>query len=988
MIHGLNPSCTEASSASNSSGDRTSFNIREHIEKLTPAKGENRYICPVCAGNNLTIDPESGKYQCWSGCKCRDIREAISPSKQGKQPKTSKPKPLTPAPIPLGSHELAKLPTPIEIPQKRKRGNRTEIEYPYSDTQWVLRVETPSQENPKGYEKATYPYHLNTDGEPLKGKGEAAWDAYRIDEVQAHAPGKWALGVEGESCVEAARFLEITSFSLMGSAWSEGDSTRLVLMLKSAGVAGIAYFPDHDETGYKKAQVIADAAAKVQLPFILLDPTLIWAECPHKGDIADWVKWGMEQGWEKEEFIRQLEKQFSSAVERAILRQDDDITDEEQAALDDWADTFSANPDVVFNQKLLNFLYGDKPWICVDGKLYSWTGTHYEYSPDSVERRKITSFCNTFVVANAQGDITYPYANTASVNEGLRWVKYNHEIDSRLLNPPGLNCTNGVLEIRWDVISSNPMPQWELVPHDPNQYFTYEPLVKYDPEANTEACDRLLEALEAPQRDIFLKTIGASFDLTTIRKYKGRMVRALLLKGHGSNGKDTLREAVSAMYGHQGMTNKTLADFAAYDEGRKFPLAPLKYSRVNWASENANTTRLDKIQSLKAFITGDPLDSERKGQDEDPFKPKGVALFNCNDTPNLRGTLEAIAGRYGVLAFNKTFKIGANRSKGELEADPRFKDDPEFLKSEVLPAFLNRVLDALTRLMTEGIDYSCTEDALESIQIENSHLFQFCKDTGLKVDPEGMVTAGELWTILEQWYIDNGTLTYEETSTGKRKSIWIDQARKGDANVKGANQIVARFQALFPPVKRVTIGKGKMALQGLSFASPPPNGEPVCPNGEPVVSQLVSQKPLIYKDGEPVTPVSHPARQENEKPIDESDFIAENQNQGQDLPRLAHHVDTASVSASPTAPVTGSPAPITGSPAIETGIPLSTAQAQKSIPVGWWVRIPSLENELAQVKSYYPTGACVEGLRGAYGVYSSVVALSEDEMLRQGLRWL
>jgi hypothetical protein len=155
-----------------------------------------------------------------------------------------------------------------------------------------------------------------------------------------------------------------------------------------------------------------------------------------------------------------------------------------------------------------------------------------------------------------------------------------------------------------------------------------------------------------------------------------------------------------------------------------------------------------------------------------------------------------------------------------------------------------------------------------------------------------------------------------------------------------------------------------------------------------VVSQLVSQKPLIYKDGEPVTPVSQSARQENEKPTDESDFIAENQNQGQDLPRLAHHVDTASVSASPTAPVTGSPDPVTGSPAIETGIPLSTAQTQKSIPVGWWVRIPSLENELAQVQSYYPTGACVEGLRGAYGVYSSVVALSEDEMLRQGLRWL
>jgi hypothetical protein len=41
------------------------------------------------------------------------------------------------------------------------------------------------------------------------------------------------------------------------------------------------------------------------------------------------------------------------------------------------------------------------------------------------------------------------------------------------------------------------------------------------------------------------------------------------------------------------------------------------------------------------------------------------------------------------------------------------------------------------------------------------------------------------------------------------------------------------------------------------------------------------------------------------------------------LPRLAHHVDAASVSASPTAPATGSPDPITGSPTAEE-LPVGT----------------------------------------------------------------
>ncbi|HEY9650667.1 MAG TPA: hypothetical protein V6C95_08395, partial [Coleofasciculaceae cyanobacterium] len=52
--------------------DRTPFDIRSHLDKLTPAKGKNRYICPVCEDDNMTIDPNTAEYQCWSGCECKD----------------------------------------------------------------------------------------------------------------------------------------------------------------------------------------------------------------------------------------------------------------------------------------------------------------------------------------------------------------------------------------------------------------------------------------------------------------------------------------------------------------------------------------------------------------------------------------------------------------------------------------------------------------------------------------------------------------------------------------------------------------------------------------------------------------------------------------------------------------------------------------------------------------------------------------------------
>jgi putative DNA primase/helicase len=132
----------------------------------------------------------------------------------------------------------------------------------------------------------------------------------------------------------------------------------------------------------------------------------------------------------------------------------------------------------------------------------------------------------------------------------------------------------------------------------------------------------------------------------------------------------------------------------------------------------------------------------------------------------------------------------------------------------------------LQALIAEGIDYSCTQQALEEIQAENSHLFQFCKDTGLAYNHSGIVTAFDIWQRLENWYIDNGTLSFEESSNGKVKAIWQEQSKPSDKTVKAINQALPRIKALFPKAKLTTVphpsGKRKLqALQGISFDNVP-----------------------------------------------------------------------------------------------------------------------------------------------------------------------
>ncbi|MDZ7963301.1 MAG: hypothetical protein RMY34_36535 [Aulosira sp. DedQUE10] len=625
--------------------EAATFDIRNFIDCLSPAKGKDRYLCPVCGGDNLTINPQNGAYQCWNGCECEDIREAVSPLRQPvaaqqsnhppklKPKQSSQPNTLTPTPIPDKPIELAILPAPVESPKRHKTGKVYQITYHYSDTQYVLRTET---ENGKKHSTIKpKPYYIDVSGQHHVGKGFKIWEPYRINEVRTHSDNKWVLGLEGENCVEVTRrHLQIVSFTLQGSDWTEDALTRTMQQIKDAGISGVVYFPDNDATGYSKAQKAALAADKIRLPFIQINPVRLWADCPEKGDIVDWIKWGMAQDMNPEEFIRRLEQEIHQAAqERRSQPHKPQISDDSSNVPD------LDNPNLTFIQQAFNELYGDKPWICFDDKLYYWTGKNYKYSSDSVERPRIANFCNSFAVPNKQGYLTYPYAKPSKVREVLQWVKDRYEIDPDLINPPGLNCTNGVLQFIWN----KQEPSWKLLDHDPSFYYTYEPLATYNPDADPTNCDRLLEVLDKQEQEIFLRTIAASLDLKTVRRYKGRVVRGLLLKGDGNNGKDTLREAVAQMYGYQGMTGCTLSDFKAYDEGRKFPLSRLQKSRVNWATENANSAVLDKLQSVKAFLTGDTLSKESKGQDESDYTPTGIGLFNINDTPNLEGILEAIS---------------------------------------------------------------------------------------------------------------------------------------------------------------------------------------------------------------------------------------------------------------------------------------------------------------------------------------------------------
>jgi len=787
----------------------------------------------------------------------KEESDSIQPT--AKKLRTRK-KEYPPAPIPLGA-KLLRLPAPGQSPQpeqlakdapKRVPHSAVQITYEYSPTQKVVRYEWPDAANPKGHDKTYSQFHINPDGKKVWNKGDARWSVYRIDEVVEilkTVPDDEPIAIamlEGEPNVELARSIRLAGLTLQGSNWSDAEIQIMLETLRATGKnLVLAKLRDNDDEGIKKGQKVWLVARHLQFPCVVIEPHAIYSDIPEKGDIREIL-----EVMEADEFLIRLEAEIFKAANSSTSN--NSLTSHprtcecvvclsSKGSINNYIPDTAPTPEQNYVQKAIEALYSAGHWASIAGQLFEFTGTHYELRPEATEKRRIFDWLSAYSEF-VNGKYRCNRANSASVNEVYNSMILAVAIDPNTINPEGLNSSSGVVKINSDGSHT-------LVPHDPKQVYTYVGC-KYDPNIDPADCDRLLECLEPSQREIFLRTAAAALNLKLVRsKLTGRGVKGLLCHGEGSNGKDTLRAVLAAVFG-RGMTGRSLSDFKSYDMGRKFALAGIEGSICNWASENTAKVDLDNIQSLKQFITGDPIDIERKGKDSYEYKSAAIFFANCNKLPSITGGTAAIDDRYGILRFDKTYARNAIAAEGQLEADPRFKDDEKFILEQIAPAMLNKLLERLPLLLSEGIDYKATKDAMQKAQEESRHLWQFVRDVGIEVHTGGRIYIKDLWELLQKWYVETGTLEIEEGSNGKNKLIWHDLPNKYDTPVKAVNQVFAQFSDIFPKLQKHKYNerdemdrKGDWYLSGICFVQDLTRTANIAPPAPPLGTEGLTAPP-------------------------------------------------------------------------------------------------------------------------------------------------
>jgi putative DNA primase/helicase len=789
------------------------FSMLDHLDKFEPSGKKDKYICPVCGGNDLSINPKTGAYSCFSGgCESKAIRAAVAP---------------------------------IESAPKKAIRPKQERVWEYTDRSGNVLVKVHRTDDGTGKRDIWQKY---PNGKP----DQADIAPYQWAEVQAaNVRDDHVLLVEGEPSVDALRSIGLTASCFLMAKYQNGDYS------KDFEGAKLVICPDRDEPGIKQAGLIFDDYPDAQ--WLYADPTSQWWDRLPKSsgyDIADWI----EDGATKADILGAIEGRRDLGDTSAEAQKPKPQSQYDGINVADLGEEQTYEMLVARHfEKVTGAPIED--WISVNGVLHQWTGTHFEAVADGVVAAKIHAFLEQlYVVKTRKVDrdyIEYPsyqFGSDRKARNALASIKTKTYVSPNDIARSGLNLKNGTLVVE-EVLG---VPQFRLMPHSKERIYLHCSPVEWNPNADTTYARQLLQAVDDEQLETFLRHQSMFLDYPGAVKRLARP-RAGICIGEGSNGKDAIRATIEHLLGKIG--NFSFEDFKAYEEGRRFNLATLPNYQYSWASENNHKLKLEKLKPLMTAITGEPLISERKGIDGEPFKPQLPLWFNLNNAP-VTDNGNFIRTRFAVYPFSKTFD--AVPTGGQLKADPRFATDLDFQINQVAPGLLVMLTQAFQRFWADGIDWAPCERHLQKWAIESNHLLQFADDLHLAVDPNGTIPINKLYDSLTDWYRTNEFLEVD----GSGKHIYAEAPSHFDPLVKRSGALFKRLKELFPRIERctdtdgsVTGYKGRGYVRGLAIAAidtaPSPEPSPALepqPEPEPIPTATVETSPVLEVEPEPTIP--------------------------------------------------------------------------------------------------------------------------------------
>ncbi|WP_298619099.1 phage/plasmid primase, P4 family [uncultured Zoogloea sp.] len=294
----------------------------------------------------------------------------------------------------------------------------------------------------------------------------------------------------------------------------------------------------------------------------------------------------------------------------------------------------------------------------------------------------------------------------------------------------------------------------ELLPHDPAYRHKTKIDISWTPDASCLRWQQFLEEIFAPDSD-------KSEKINFLQEWFGYCLvpdnsqhKFVWMVGGGGNGKSVLLNTLTYLVGSENISN---AHIEALD--KTFVRAELQDKLLNISSEmSASATMADS--HLKAIVSGDVLQAERKYQDSFSFRPFVRLIAATNHLPRLLDLSTGFFRRAIILNFNRQF--------GEQDRDVNLEGN---LKEE-LPGILRWALDGLARLRQQGrfTTVPSSESSLATYRADSDTEGLFAADM-LTLGEAGLgSTPNSIYDCYTEWCRANGFKAKSIVGLGRRLS--------------------------------------------------------------------------------------------------------------------------------------------------------------------------------------------------------------------------
>ena len=303
---------------------------------------------------------------------------------------------------------------------------------------------------------------------------------------------------------------------------------------------------------------------------------------------------------------------------------------------------------------------------------------------------------------------------------------------------PDLLCVkNGVVDLRTS----------KLMPHDPKYRMTKQTAVAYRKNATHVSWDKVLEALDSPERSWSQQWFGCGL---TGHQPRDREAGIPILDGEGSNGKSVLLTGVkNAMGTYARMFSQ---DLLMPENSSAFAHAAvaLKGLRLGWVEELRNGV-LNSI-AVKMLSCTPTMVAEAKYQMPIEFKTTHSLIVTTNKLPRLDEGTDGVNRRLAVLHFPYHYVDSPKPGTNERQIDESLVEAIEV--QEVQEAILAWLIEGAFLYYAAGKHVQAPTEAMRAKKGEWMSDADVLADFFNKMlieDPDGMVP----WTHLYAAFCDN-----------------------------------------------------------------------------------------------------------------------------------------------------------------------------------------------------------------------------------------